>query len=1052
MSFSHDYSEDGLVEKPAIEHLVTLGWDYIDCMNESFPSNGYSVLGRTSRRDVVLTERLRSSISKLNPELPPNAIDLAVEELSKDRLNSLLVNANQEIHTILCEGVNIKYKNFENETVSDDVKIIDWNNYDNNDFLLTSQLWVTGEMYTRRCDLVGFVNGLPLVFIELKNTHRNVRDAYDENLRDYKNTVPQLFCYNATIILSNGSQSKIGTITSSWEHFSDWKKVSDEKETAKVSLERMLDGTCDPQKLLDIIENFTIFSEIRSNKAKIVAKNHQYLGVNAAIERIKSGESLNGKLGVFWHTQGSGKSISMVFFSSKILRKIPGNWSFVIVTDRTELDEQIYKNFASTGAIIESECQATSADDLRKLLSGNHRFIFTLIQKFRTPESGQIYEKVSDRNDIIVMVDEAHRTQYDTFALNMRNAMPKAQFMAFTGTPLISGEEKTRDVFGDYISIYDFKQSIDDDATVPLYYENRIPELQLETDDLNEQVYRIVEDADLDENQQIKLEREFARQYHLITRESRLDQIAEDLVDHFVGRGYRGKAMFIAIDRPTAIKMYDKVQKCWENRILDLEDEYSMANDQEKISLRERLDFLKETDMAVVVSQSQNEVEDMLEKGLDIIPHRKRMNEEDLDIKFKDVNSNFRLVFLCSMWMTGFDVPNCSTIYIDKPLKNHTLMQTIARANRVYEGKLNGLVVDYIGVFRNLNKALAIYATGRADKFTPIESKNELLKILATSIQKAEVFLSEKSIDIQKILEASGFEKIRLLDDAVENILETDETKNKFNYHVNTILKVWKAILPDRSASNFTPKCVTLKVISKKIKSLNPRVDISSVHDEINDQLDAAIASEGYVIEGNPEENLIDISTIDFENLANNFKSGRKRTELEKIRSFVSRKISRLVKLNRTRLNYTHRFQGLIDQYNEGALNVQAFFEILVQLVDELEDEEKRSLSEGLSEEELAVFDILCTPSPELTDKQISQVKKVAKELVKKINERDIIVLDWRKKPYTRALVETTVKDVLEELPEEYEKIIWNQKCSDIFNHIFENYYDNKTSTYQLFV
>ena len=312
------------------------------------------------------------------------------------------------------------------------------------------------------------------------------------------------------------------------------------------------------------MKTLPVFQEVRGGLIKLVSKNHQYLGVNNAIEALKEIRTREGKLGVFWHTQGSGKSVSMIFFAQKVLRKVPGNWTFVIVTDRLELDDQIYKNFTSAGVITENKAQAESGEHLRQLLREDHRYVFTLIHKFRIPEM------ISDRSDIIVITDEAHRSQYDTLALNMRMALPNASFMAFTGTPLIVTEEKTREVFGDYISIYNFKQSVDDNATVPLYYENRIPELQLTNKDLNEDIYRIIEESDLDEDQEKKLEREFVHQYHLITRDDRLETVARDIVKHFTGRGFQGKAMVICIDKATAVRMYDKVQKYWKLNIEQL--------------------------------------------------------------------------------------------------------------------------------------------------------------------------------------------------------------------------------------------------------------------------------------------------------------------------------------------------------------------------------------------------------------------------------------------------------------------------------------------------
>ncbi len=312
------------------------------------------------------------------------------------------------------DGVKVTFKAADGEEVTETVRVIDWNNPANNDFFLATQFWVTGEMYKRRLDMVGFVNGLPLVVIELKASHKALKNAHDQNLRDYKSTIPQLFWYNGIIILSNGSESKIGSVTAEWEHFAEWKRINSEGEQGIVSLETMIRGTCDPTKLLDLVENFTLFSEEKGGLIKLLAKNHQVLGVNNTIEALKQIKSRQGKLGVFWHTQGSGKSVAMIFFAQKVLRRIPGHWTFLIVTDRQELDGQIYDNFVNTGVVTEAQAQAQDSQDLKRMLQEDHRYIFTLIQKFRT-EKGREYPKLSDRSDIIVITDEAHRTQYDTF-------------------------------------------------------------------------------------------------------------------------------------------------------------------------------------------------------------------------------------------------------------------------------------------------------------------------------------------------------------------------------------------------------------------------------------------------------------------------------------------------------------------------------------------------------------------------------------------------------------------------------------------------------------
>jgi len=1037
------YSEDALVEQPAIELFEHLGWTHANCFNE-FDQVGGSFLGRENKGEAILVSKLKPALRNLNPELPEEALDLAIEELKRDRKMMSMVQANREVYNLIRDGVKIKFKNpKDGSEIEERVKIIDWNNPNNNDYFLASQFWITGEMYTRRTDLLGFINGIPLVFIELKTSHRNIKTAYDDNLSDYKVAIPHLFSYNGFVILSNGSDSKIGSISSEWEHFSDWKKINSEGEEGIISLDTMIRGTCDPDKLLDMLENFIMYKEVRGGAIKILAKNHQYLGVNNAIDSLKQIRHNQGKLGVFWHTQGSGKSISMVFFSQKIFRKIQGNWTFVVLTDRVELDDQIYKTYASAGVIARTDTQATSSDNLKKLLSEDHRYIFTLIHKFRTPE------KISDRSDIIVIADEAHRTQYDTLAMNMRIALPNAAYIAFTGTPLIAGEERTKEVFGDYISTYNFKQSVEDEATVRLYYENRIPTVRLENEDLNEQIYQVIENADLDDDQEVKLEREFSHQYHIITRDDRLEAISKDIVEHFMGRGFKGKSMVVSIDKATAVKMYNKVRAHWETYLQTLEHDVKTAAADEQERLNEIIQYMKNTDMAVVVSQGANEIRDLQEKGLDITPHRRRMIEEDLDTKFKNPDDPLRIVFVCAMWMTGFDVPSCSTIYLDKPMRNHTLMQTIARANRVYPGKVNGLIVDYIGVFRNLEHALSIYgpASGggidEGDK--PILDKGALIDELKKVIKESEDFCSGLNINPENILKSSGFQRIALLDQAVDAILVNDETKNNFLTLAGKIKKIYKAILPDPRAIEFASKAILFDVLAKKIQSLAPPPDITSVMGNIEDILDSSIMAEGYIIE--PSDHLIDLTQIDFDVLAEKFAKGKQNTETERLKSIIQYKLRNMIRLNHSRMDYLEKYKDLIDDYNAGSINIEELFSQLVDLAQSLKEEDKRAIAENLSEEELAIFDILTRPELNLTDSEILEVKKVAKGLLHILKD-EMLVLDWRKHQKTQARVKVTIENLLDDLPDKYNTKLYQQKTNLVFEHVYESYYGDGQSVY----
>jgi type I restriction enzyme R subunit len=1047
---TNSYSEDRLVEQPAIALFETLDWATVNCFCETFGPSG--TLGRETTSEVVLSARLRPALERLNPGLPAEALNLAIDELTCDRSVMSPAAANREIYRILRDGVKVSYREASGEERVETVRVIDWNEPENNDFLLASQFWVTGEMYKRRADLIGFVNGLPLLFMELKASHRKLEHAFHHNLSDYKDTIPHLFWYNAFIILSNGSQSRVGSMTAAWEHFSEWKKITSEGEAGIVSLETMIRGTCDKRRFLDMVENFIIYEESYGGLRKLVARNHQSMRVNNAIAAVQQMQENQGRLGVFWHTQGSGKSYSMVFFSQKVLRKLSGNWTFLLVTDRQELDDQIYKNFANCGAVTEPEesVHAGSGEHLKELLREDHRLVFTLIQKFRT-DRGETYPMLSDRADIIVMTDEAHRSQYDIFAMNMRNALPNAAFIGFTGTPLMAGEELTRQVFGDYVSVYNFKQSADDNATVPLYYENRIPELQLTNENLNEEMEELLEAAELDEAQERKLEREFAREYHLITRDERLEKVADDIVSHFMGRGQMGKAMVIAIDKATAVRMYDKVQLYWRREISHLMDEYAIARtgSPEAAELLEKLDYMQQTDMAVVVSQGQNEVEEFREKGFDIATHRRRMLKEDLDKKFKDPDDRLRIVFVCAMWITGFDVPCCSTIYLDKPMKNHTLMQTIARANRVFRDKVNGLIVDYIGVFRSLQKALAIYGAGAGGGTSPVEDKAFLVAKLREQIAETEAFCERLGVPLNAIQAADGFGVVKLLDDAVEAILVNEESKRRYLSMARLVNRLYKAILPDPRAGEFSKRRTMFVVIAEKILSLEPEADISEVMGQVEALLDHSIATEGYVIAvpGTEWERIVDLSQIDFEALRKHFATGRQRTEIEKLKNLIEQKLQRLVSLNRTRIDYLEKFQQLIEEYNSGAHNAEVHFERLVEFARGLNEEERRHIAEELSEEELTIFDLLIKPDVTLSEKEKNEVKKVARELLATL-KREQFSLDWRKRQQGRARVRLTIEEVLDHLPPVYSKELYDRKCDSVYQHVYDSYYGGGRSVY----
>lgn len=1051
---AHAYTEDQLVEQPAIGLFTELGWQTVSALEETFGPEG--TLGRETKGEVVLSSRLRAALKQLNPSLPPETISSAVDELVRDRSAMSAEAANRETYLLLKDGIKVSVPDKEHGgQKTERLRVMDWENPANNDFLLVSQFSVTGALYTCRPDLVGFVNGLPLVVIELKKPGVPARAAFDENLTHYKQQIPSLFWYNALLIASNGTDSRVGSLTADWERFFEWKRVESENEPRRVSLEVMLRGTCDKSRLLDLVENFTLFSEHKAGLVKIIGQNHQFLGVNNAITSMLEARKLgHGRGGVFWQTQGSGKSFSMVFFAQKVLRKLVGNWTFVVVTDRVELDEQIAKTFKACGAVSEAEgdeCHADSGVHLRELLKGNHRYVFTLIHKFQTPEM------LCDRPDVIVLSDEAHRSQYDTLAVNMRAALPKALFLAFTGTPLISGEERTKDVFGDYVSIYDFQQSVEDGATVPLFYENRTPELQLVNPDLNEDIYNLIEDAELDPAQEAKLERELSRHYHIITRDDRLEKVAGDIVRHFLGRGFIGKAMVVSIDKATALKMYDKVRKHWETERARVESElkrlYGVRERTPAVltevqELNRRLEVLKTTDMAVIVSPAQNEIAMMKEMGLDIEAHRKRMNDEALDEKFKDTSDPLRLAFVCAMWLTGFDAPSCSTVYLDKPMRNHTLMQTIARANRVFPGKHSGVIVDYSNVFASLEKALAIYGAGKDGK-NPVKEKAKLVEELRKSVEAVTTFCEKKSVSLSAIeaLPAGGMARLQMVDDAVNALISPDSLRREFLGHERLVGTLYSAVKPDPAALEFSSRVACLGAIADAIRTkLNPNpVDISEVMNRVAEVLDSSITGVEMPVKAAP---LLDLSKIDFEALRSKFKQSKhKNTDLEVLKAAIRAQLEKLIQLNKTRADFAEKFEELIESYNTGSRSIEQLYEDLVNLSRGLSEEQQRHVRENMTEEELVIFDILTRPAPELSSEERTEVKKVARELLNRLKE--LLVLNWRQKSSARSQLKLAIEDVLDTgLPRAYDKPLYQQKCSALFEHVYEAYPERNTNVY----
>jgi type I restriction enzyme R subunit len=1064
------YTEDTLVQQTTAEYLEQeLGWQSVYAYNnEDFGPN--SLLSRESDREVVLTRTLRAKIEELNPGLPATSYDDAVRQIVTVSASQTMAATNREKYELIKDGVQVTFRNAKGERVRERLRVFDFDHPENNHFLCVRELWVRGDLYRRRADIVGFINGLPLLFMELKNVSRDIRAAYEQNFLDYKDTVPHLFHHNAFVVLANGVDAKLGSLTSRFEHFHEWKRLA-ENQPGVVAMETLLKGVCAKANFLDLVENFIVFDDSAGESRKILARNHQFLGVNRAIEAVHDRKLRNGKLGVFWHTQGSGKSYSMVLFTRKVHRKLGGNFTFLILTDRDDLDTQIYKTFAGCGVVDNDRdpCRAASGEHLAQLLAQHKSHVFSLIQKFnQTVVEGEAY---SGRDDLIVITDEAHRTQYGTLALNMRNALPNASYIGFTGTPLFKDDEITRRVFGDYVSTYDFQRAVEDKATVPLYYDARGDKLGVAVGDLNERIAEKLEELEtgnIDVEQ--RLEQELKRDYHIITAGKRLDQVARDFVRHYSLGWETGKAMLVCIDKITCVRMHKLIEFYWNSRIGELEAQLPKATgEQDELDLRRRIEWMRQTQMAVVVSEEQGEVEKFRKWELDITPHRRLIKEGidlpeamrkqpqfqnmqrlSLDDAFKAPEHPFRVAIVCAMWLTGFDVPSLSTLYLDKPLKAHTLMQAIARANRVNEGKNNGMIVDYCGILKNLRKALATFAGtgddgrgGDGGETEPAKPDEELLADLHEAIAFVRAFLEERSASLDGIIGQAGFARNAAILTAKEAANENDETRKRFEVMCRAVFSKFKACITIEGVGDYRGDFDAINIVYKSLQQDREQADISDIIRQLHQVVDQAI-----VVRDSGPENVTgtyDISKIDFNRLRREFdRSPAKRTTVQNLKNAIEQRLQRLLQQNPLRTDFQRHYEEIVAEYNreKDRVTIEKTFEALLQIMGEMDDEESRAVREGLDEESLAVFDLL--RKPDLTSSDIKRIKAVAVELLETLKAEKLRVNHWRDKEATRDAVRLTIQDYLwsEEtgLPETYSETDVRDMTEAVFVHVFRAY------------
>lgn len=970
-------TEDTLAEQPVIDWLKGFDYEY-EHGPELAPGAGLSE--RNDFHSVLLLPRLQRSLRRLNPDRTDQSIDEAIRILRTAEHPSPVI-VNRDLHKYLTEGISVEERK-DGEIRNPRVRVIDFDHVENNEFLVVNQFAIQGPSKVRRPDVLVFVNGIPLVIFEVKSPKSlsgTIGSAYRQ-LQEYKQDIPDLFKYNQIMVVSDLTEAKYGTISSAWERFGVWKGIENENEerTGKTQLEILVKGMFEKERLLDIMKNYTVFEADKEDDASTYTKKmalyHQYFGVNRAVQQTLRAAKQKGnkKIGVFWHTQGSGKSLSMVFYVNKVKElselKSP---TIVFLTDRNDLDGQLHKTFKRTG--YPNAKQADSISDLKEnLRAASAGLVFTTIQKFDTKQ-----ELLSDHDNIIVIADEAHRSQYKKLAGNVRNALPNASFMGITGTPISLDSRDTRLVFGDYISTYTINQAVVDKATVPIYYEGRLVPLHLTNQFIDEEFKDIV-------NQEFEVEaaykKKWARLEQAVGATERVEQVAEDIIQHFNQRGLEGKGMVVAMSRKVAVDLYHAMLK--------------QPNAPE---------------IAVVIS-NPDEFADQIQPE-----HR----ASQLEKRFKKVDDPLKLVIVCDMWLTGFDVPLLHTMYIDKPLKNHSLMQTIARVNRVYKDKPGGLIVDYIGIADDLKKALSIYGSDiRKEALIPIED------IVAKMMEEYDIVCGMfPSVNFKNWKTVSTTELTEIFQSAADAIVSDEETgaldekrKELFLNHTTRLSKLHALVMPHQDATKIVDEIEFFQALKQSIIKQTIIVDTGAigmdVETAVRQLISKSISAEGVIDifdlkkHGKPDISIFDekfieeVKKIRFKNLA-----------IETLRKLLDDEINARLKTNVVRYeSLGSMLRETIEEYENKIINSSKVIERLIELAQQIKKAEDEGKSLGLSSEEVAFYDLMSQGKKVLLKN--GELKDFVKELVQMIR-RDTAVVDWSNNEQITARLRANVRLLL---------------------------------------
>ncbi|MEW6061679.1 MAG: type I restriction endonuclease subunit R [Bacteroidota bacterium] len=1008
---------ESIVEQAALEWLEHLGYTILFGLDVA---PGELQAERDNYRQVVLETRLRQALQRLNPQVPPDAIQEAFRKLTRPDLPSLVAN-NHAIHKYLVEGVPVEYRRADGSIGGDLVRVLDYDSIENNEFLAVNQFTVVEDQHERRPDIVLFVNGLPLAVFELKNAtteEATIWSAFNQ-LQTYKQQIPSLFAYNEALVISDGVQARIGTLTADKEWFMPWRTIEGEQlaDTKLPQLQVVLEGVFEKRRFLDLIRYFIVFEDAPGSAfVKKMAGYHQYHAVNVAVnETLRASvlpfhvaeeggayfaksqrEAKRGdkRVGVIWHTQGSGKSLTMAFYAGRVvMHPVMENPTIVVITDRNDLDDQLFGTFARCHELLRQQpIQAQSRVELRELLrTASGGVVFTTVQKFFPTEGEDQHPLLSDRRNIVVIADEAHRSQYDFidgFARHMREALPNASFIGFTGTPIELTDKNTRAVFGDYISIYDIERAVKDGATVPIYYESRLVKLEIDETvrpTLDEEFEEATEGEEVEHKERLKTK--WAQLEALVGAEKRIKLVAQDLVSHFERRleTMDGKAMVVCMSRRICIELY--------NAIVAIRPDWHHPDDDKGM-------------IKIVMTGSATD-------PVEWQPHiRNKPRREELAKRFKDPRDPFKIVLVRDMWLTGFDVPCLHTMYVDKPMRSHGLMQAIARVNRVFKDKPGGLVVDYLGLAHELKQALANYTESGGKGQTAIDQE----EAVAVMLEKYEVCRDLFSgFNWSRWSSGNPNERLTILPAAQEHILQQKDGKGRLVKAVTELSKAFALAVPHEKALEIRDDVAffqAVKVVLSK-STANGQRTRDDVEFAIRQIVSKAVASDEVIdIFAAAGLKKPDISILSDEFLAEIRGMPQKNLAVEMLRKLLEGEIRTRGRKNVVLArSFAEMLEHAVRQYQNRAIETAQVIEELIGLAKDLREADRRGESLGLTEDEIAFYDAL-----EVNDSAVKilgdeTLRTIAQELVKAV--RGNLKIDWTVRENVRAEMRVIIKRIL---------------------------------------